>query len=312
MKEIKLFTKIGNGFKRMGFGLKKHSPEILVVTGAVGVVGGVVAACVATPKAEKIISEAKAKIKEYEDLAAGKVDIPDNAVYTDEDLKKDKLIVKAKTGAKLAAVYAPAAAIVFSSLALIFVSHNILSKRNAGIAAAYAAVSKGFDEYRNRVVEKYGKDVDDELKLGLKPRQVEETEKDENGKEKKVKKTISVADGNLGGSPYTFIFDSEHTMAYTGDNAYDMMELRMEQELANNLLKARGYIYLNEILDRLGLKTSKMGQVVGWVYNPDDNNADGFVDFGVREISIPNNDGELESKIVLDFNVQGNILDLMP
>ena len=137
-------------------------------------------------------------------------------------------------------------------------------------------------------------------------------EKDENGKENKVKKTISVADGNLGGSPYTFIFDSEHTMAYTGDNTYDMMELRMEQELANNLLKARGYIYLNEILDRLGLKTSKMGQVVGWVYNPDDNNADGFVDFGVREISIPSKDGELESKIVLDFNVQGNILDLMP
>ena len=306
----KMFTAIGNGFKKIGFGLKKHSPEILIVTGAVGVVGGAVAACFATPKAEKIISEGKSRLENVDRLVSNNT-LPDSE-YTIEDAKKDRLVIKIQTGAKVALAYAPAAAIIFGSLGLIFASHSILSKRNAAIGAAYAAVSKGFEEYRSRVKEKYGDDIDNALNLGLKEETIEETVTDENGKEKKVKKTITTTDRNLGGNPYTFIFDAEHSMAFEDDHEYNMMTLRAEQQYANDLLKARGYVYLNDILDRLGLKTCKMGQIVGWVYNPDDMNTDSYVDFGIKEIDISDNGEFAEKKIILDFNVQGNILDLMP
>lgn len=89
------------------------------------------------------------------------------------------------------------------------------------------------------------------------------------------------------------------------------MHLRAEQQYANDRLRVRGYLYLNEVYDRLGIGGSKMGQIVGWVYDPDNPDYDNFVDFGIREVDIEDAYG-VSPKIMLDFNVQGNILDLMP
>ena len=54
-----------------------------------------------------------------------------------------------------------------------------------------------------------------------------------------------------------------------------------------------------------------MGQVVGWLYQPDDPEykGDNYVDFGVSEINVADIDGYSKS-ILLEFNADGNILDL--
>lgn len=306
MKNNNFLSSIKTAARNIKFGAKKHSPEILIISGIVGLVGAGVLACCATTKAQDILIERKTQL--------GSVDILENdeheADYTAEDARKDRIIITVKSGLKIARLYAPAVLLGVTSAISILAGHNILSKRNAALAAAYATVESSFNEYRKRVAERFGEDVDNELKFGVKAKQITETVTDENGKEKHVKKTVKVADGDLGNSPYAFIFDEQTARSvYESDHDYMLMRLRHEQQYANDVLAARGYLPLNEVLERLGLKPSKMGQIVGWAKG-DDGDADGFVDFGAKVINVDTIDGA-EEKIVLDFNCQGNILDLI-
>ena len=82
----------------------------------------------------------------------------------------------------------------------------------------------------------------------------------------------------------------------------------------NEKLLAQGHVYLNEVYDALGIPRSKAGQIVGWVYNPDNPVGDNYIDFGIyqtnRAVARDFVNG-YEKVILLDFNVDGNILDLM-
>lgn len=304
MKNNKFFNGIKSAVRNVKTGAIKHSPEILIVSGIVGLVTAGVLACRATTKVQNILNE--------RDASLGSVDILEDdeheADYTVDDAKKDRIIIHVKSGLKVARLYAPALALGAASIVSILAGHNILSKRNAALAAAYATVEGSFNEYRKRVAERFGEEVDNELKFGVKSKQIPETVTDENGKEKHVKKTVKVADANLGGSPYAFIFDEQTARSvYEADTEYMLMRLRHEQQYANDVLSARGYLSLNEVLERLGMKPSKMGQIVGWATGE---SGDGFVDFGAKITNVDTIDGA-EEKIVLDFNCQGNILDLI-
>lgn len=311
-------NKILNGIKsavgKVGFKAKKHAPTILIITGITGMVAGTVAACFATTKVKTVIADSKEQLNTIANVLndESKAD-----KYSAEDGKKDSAIIYIQTAVKIAGLYAPAVAIEAASIFCLLASHNILRKRNAALAAAYAAVDTGFKKYRDRVVERFGKDVDNELKLGLRAKQIEEIVKDpETGKEKKVKKNIEVADPDLGGSPYAMLFDEETSEDWEPDHEYNLMHLRAEQSYANDLLKARGYLYLNDVYNRLGIQGSKMGQIVGWVYDPKNPEYDNFVDFGIRELEVEDIPGRgdygTHRTILIDPNVQGNILDLMP
>lgn len=304
MKNNKFFNGIKSAVRNVKTGAVKHSPEILVITGIVGLVTAGVLACRATTKVQIILNE--------RDASLGSVDILEKdeheADYTVEDAKKDRVIIHVKSGLRIARLYVPALALGAASVVSILAGHNILSKRNAALAAAYATVEGSFNEYRKRVAERFGEEVDNELKFGVKTKPITETVTDENGKEKRVKKTVNVADSNLGNSLYAFIFDENTARSvYEPDLEYMLMRLRHEQQYANDLLVARGYLPLNEILERLGMKPSKMGQIVGWATG---GSGDGFVDFGAKVIDVDTIDGAVK-KIVLDFNCQGNILDLI-
>ncbi len=312
MKNNKFFSGIKSAVQNVRFGVKKHSPEILVVSGIVGLVTGAVLACRATTKVRTILDERDEQLLAVDTLEnEGRLYADDaKTEYTADDAKKDKIIISVKTGAKLVKLYAPAVTLGAASIVSILAGHHILSKRNAAIAAAYAAVENSFKEYRKRVAERFGEEVDDELKYDIRAKQIVDTVTDENGKEKKIKKTIKAADSNLGGSPYAIMFDKDTAKLWESDNEYNLMHLRIEQQWANDMLKCRGYLSLNDIYERLGVKPSKMGQIVGWKYDHDNPDFDNFVDFGIREIDADTADGA-EKKILLDFNCQGNILDLI-
>lgn len=284
--------------------LKKHSPEILVVAGIAGTVVSAVLACKATTKVAEILDETKGTLDTiHEGMETGAIN---GQEYTNEDGKKDTVVVYAQTGMKLAKLYGPAIILGTLSITSILASNNILRKRNVALGAAYAAIDKSFKEYRGRVIERFGEQVDTELKYGIKAKKVEEIEVDpETGKEKKVKKTVMVADPNLQ-SDYAVYFDSK-SRNYETNPDYNRMFLKAQQAFANDKLQTRGHLFLNEVLDDLDLPRTPAGQIVGWTKD----GPDGYVNFRIVEVERETEDGRHEPALLLDFNVEGNIWEKM-
>ena len=284
--------------------LKKHSPEILVVAGIAGTVVSAVLACKATTKVAEILDETKGTLDTiHEGMETGAIN---GQEYTTEDGKKDTVVVYAQTGMKLAKLYGPAIILGTLSITSILASNNILRKRNVALGAAYAAIDKSFKEYRGRVIERFGEQVDTELKYGIKAKKFEEIEVDtETGKEKKVKKTVMVADPNLQ-SDYAVYFDSK-SRNYETNPDYNRMFLKAQQAFANDKLQTRGHLFLNEVLDDLDLPRTPAGQIVGWTKD----GPDGYVNFRIVEVERESEDGRHEPALLLDFNVEGNIWEKM-
>lgn len=284
--------------------LKKHSPEILVVAGIAGTVVSAVLACKATTKVAEILDETKGTLDTIHDgMETGAINCQE---YTTEDGKKDTVVVYAQTGMKLAKLYGPAIILGTLSITSILASNNILRKRNVALGAAYAAIDKSFKEYRGRVIERFGEQVDTELKYGIKAKKFEEIEVDpETGKEKKVKKTVMVADPNLQ-SDYAVYFDSK-SRNYETNPDYNRMFLKAQQAFANDKLQTRGHLFLNEVLDDLDLPRTPAGQIVGWTKD----GPDGYVNFRIVEVERETEDGRHEPALLLDFNVEGNIWEKM-
>ena len=303
-------SKLTRTLNRVGLKLKKHSPEILVVTGVVGTVASAVMACKATTKIDEVLAETKDNIDKTKDYVEKK---GFSEKYTEEDYKKDLTIFYAKGGLELVKLYAPSVALGAWSITAILSGHNVLRKRNVALAAAYATVEKGFKEYRGRVVERFGEELDRELKYNIKAKEVEETTvAEKTGEEKVTKKTVNVADPN-NYSTYARFFDDGCT-GWTKDPEYNLMFLKNQQRYANDLLKSRGHLFLNEVYDMLGIPRTKAGQVVGWIYDEEYPNGDNFVDFGIYDLyneKARDFVNGYEKTILLDFNVDGDIMNLI-
>lgn len=310
MNMNEIINKSNRIFKKANLQIKKHSPEILMVTGVIGVVTSSVMACKATTKLSTILDNAKDEIDTIKKFAESPETLP--AEYTVEDSKKDLTIVYAKTGVELFKLYAPAITLGTLSLVSMIKSNDILRKRNVAIAAAYATIDKSFKEYRGRVVERFGEELDRELKYNIKAKEIEETVVDEKGKEKKVKKTVNVVDPNTI-SEFARFFD-DGCLGWEKDPEFNRMYVQQRQNEANEILKHQGYLFLNDVYDMLGMPKSKAGQVVGWIYDEKNPIGDNFVDFGIFDMyneAKRNFVNGYERTILLDFNVDGNILDLM-
>lgn len=322
MKKIEIMNSVSRSFHKVGFTLKKHSPEILIAAGIVGVVTSAVVACKATTKLDGILANAKEDLDQIhkamehpEDLLTeqDKKEQKDPAtVYTEDDGKKDLTIVYAKTAKNVVKLYAPAVGLGVLSITAILAGHNITRKRNLALAAAYTAVDKGFKEYRNRVIDRFGKEIDHELKYNIKAKEIEEVVVNEDGSEQVVTKTVEVMDDeNRICSPYAKFFD-ESCKGWTKDPDYNLMFLRRQQDYATDKLKAQGYLFLNDVYDMLGIDRTKAGAVVGWIYDKKNPVGDNYVDFGLYDMHRVGDNRKFvngyEKVALLDFNVDGNIL----
>ena len=312
MGKLEIMNTMTRSFNKFGLQMKKHSPEILVGAGIVGVVASTVMACKATTKLDEVLEEPKEKIEKIHEFMEHPENVPEGKEYTEEDGKKDLTIVYTQTAVKVARLYAPAVVLGAVSIAAIVSGHAILRKRNIALAAAYATLDKGFKEYRDRVIERFGKELDRELRYNIKSKEIEEVEVAPDGTEVVKKKTADVADPNMN-SIYARFFDDGCT-GWTKDPEYNLMFLRDQQRYANDLLKSRGHIFLNEVYDMLGIQRTKAGACVGWIYDEKNPIGDNFVDFGIYDLYKDKNRDFVngyERTILLDFNVDGNILDLI-
>ena len=309
MSKAEIMNKMSRNLHKFGFKFKKHSPEILAVAGVVGIVASGVMACKASTKLSGVIEETKEQLDQVHDYVE-KNGFSDK--YTEEDSKKDTAIIYTQTAIKLVKLYGPAVILGTLSITAMLTSNKILRKRNIALAAAYTTVDKAFKDYRGRVIERFGEELDRELKYNLKSKEIEEIVTDENGEETSVKKTVKAMNPN-DISQYARFFD-ESCSSWNKSQFHNQMFLKQQQNYANDLLKAQGYLFLNDVYKMLGMDVAPYGQVVGWIYDEKNPVGDNFVDFGLYDL---NDEAKRlfingrERTILLDFNVDGNILDLI-
>ena len=309
--KTELVNKVTRSLHKVGFKFKKHSPEILVVTGVIGIVTSTVMACKATTKVNDIVTESKETIDKIHDCVGKGLHTSDGEEYTQEVANKDLAIIYTQTAWKFVKLYGPSVLIGVASIGCMVGSNRILRKRNVALAAALTTVEKSFKDYRGRVIDRFGKDLDRELRFGIKAKEIKEKVIDENGNETTVTKTVEVVDPNTAHSLYSIVFCEGNT-GWTKNAELNKAFLIQQQNWANDKLRLRGYLTLNEVYEMVGAPTTAYGQIAGWVYTEDSSVGDNFVDFGIFDVTNEKAcdfvNGR-ERSIILDFNCIGNILE---
>lgn len=265
--------------------LQKNSPHLLFAAGVVGIVGTVVMASKATLKLNDVLDDAEAEI----------ADVKSDLKHRKGQYQKDLAYVYTKNTMEIVRLYAPAVALGTVSIAALTGSHIQLTRRNTAVTAAYAAVSTAYDNYRAKVREELGDEKESTLYHGVNVQKVMIDNKSEE---------IVMVDPNSR-SPYARIFD-EYSIQYTKNAEINKLFVLAQQNYLNDLLHARGHVFLNEAYDCLGLERSSAGAVVGWVL---DQQGDNYIDFGLYKPASSRFMNGLERAIVLDFNVDGVIFD---
>lgn len=319
MKANEIMTSAKRTFSKVGFGLQKKSPEILVGVGIVGAVASAVLACKATTKAGAIVEESKNSLADIRKAKENGVTKAGES-YSEEDHKKDLALAYVQTGVKFAKLYAPAVMLGAASIASILASHNIMKKRNVALAAAYAAVDKSFKDYRDRVIERFGEQVEKELRYNIKAQEIEETVTDDKGKEKKVKQNVNVADENWDGSdygPYAKVFDDAHS-DWKQDPEMNLFYLRARQAQANDMLKSQGHLFLNEVYDIMHINSvfSILGQMgvgpkKGFAISGADEKWSDFLEDDPGRLALVKSYMHLKVRLLFDLPTASSAVDAM-
>ena len=314
MKKIALpkpnMGKLTRTVNRAGLKLKKHSPTILVVAGITGVVGSTVMACRATLKLNEVLETERddlAKVHEYAETH----DFTDK--YTEADYNADVRSIYLRSAGKVVKLYAPAVIAGGLSIAAIVSSHKILNTRNAAISAAYAGVLKDYKDYRGRVIERFGKELDNELRYNVHAEEAEIKTVNEDGSESSETKTVNVAGVPQGFSELAVCFDDK-CKGWNPNPEFTKTHLLRTQEFFNERLRAVGHVYLNEILEAFGMPGTKSGHMIGWVYNEEDTSLSNCIDFGLFETFKEQTRDFMNGRdkfCWVDFNVDGNIYDIL-
>lgn len=359
-----IFTTARKFVNKAGGAISKHSPTILIVAGAVGVVAGVVLAVKAGKESDERTAQAKEDLEKVHQMKDKTSDEPikeelENGevleyTYTKMDYMRDLTHAYANLIFSYAKVYGPAAVTTLFSLFLIFTSHRILNKRYAMTYSSLIAMTKAYESYRRNVVEAEGLEADQRYRFGIKAVDEEKPlfdkdgnpKLDKNGNPKMFKDHYQVMSDDLV-DPRSVLWDE--TTAPTRFDNKSLTEyerfltnksvILSAEKASNGVLESRaldpindgiGYIFLNEVLYKLGIKPVDIGWLVGWRYDPRlDIESEYFdpsykapegwgnnrVDFGLNNPTIPGYDGRQrflsghEEAILLYMNYDGYIFD---
>lgn len=289
------------GINRVILITKKYSPEILTAVGVAAGIGATATAVNSTLHCDSILDTHKANMNKIE-MAKKAVEKDDTLTYPVEKQRSDKTVVYTKSAISFARLYMPTVILTGLSITCILSAHNIMSKRNAALSAAFAAVSNKFMDYRAHVRDEYGAEKDHEFYNEI----VTEEVKDEKGKVVEKKKTVDNHMAN-----FSQAFFDEFSPFWCKDNPeLNVAHLEAVASQANDYLYAHGYLFLSDIYDWLGITQTPASRVVGWLY--DANHQDTYVDFGVIDDSGQAwdsvNDCAWDGKmgIKLNFNLDGS------
>lgn len=288
---LHIFQKAGEIAGKVSAIAIKNAPTIFLAAGLTSIGTGTILACRATLKTrDELVEKAIEK---------------DMACENPNDSAKLRTIDTISTITKN---YALPVALIGGGTALIIKGHTVQQKRLIATIAAYNALDAGFRQYRQRVVENEGEGWDKAYLYGLKDETVEVEETDpETGKPKKLKKRVTTVNPDEL-SVYSRCFDQFNSDEWKNDPVYNQAFIRGVQAVFNDILKVRGYVFLNEVYRELGFREVPMGQAVGWLKGYGDD----YIDFGMfdarnrKAVEFLNG---AENCLWLDFNVDGIIWD---
>lgn len=312
------------------FKLKKNSPAIFTIGGIVGLVGAGVMACVATKRIEK--SENKKKYKDLKKRSKEIEETIDNNTRELEvngsnfskemkeelekvikeqeiELKRLNIETKVKYYTYVTLSYLPSIILGGISILAILQGQKILKNRNAMLGSAYIALDESYKKFIEKTKATIGEDKFDEIMHDVKTELKQTITKDENGKKVKNEvKTKKLGLDNI--SPYAKYFNSDSSY-FQKDMNYNLLFLKKQEQYANELLRAEGYVFLNTVYEMLDLPKTAAGQQVGWmISNKEDHPGDNYIDFGIYTNN--RNEDFINCKsdyALLDFNVDGVIFD---
>lgn len=286
-----LSDRVSRTIGKAGLKLAEKSPHIMFGVGIVGVGVATVLACRSTLKLEETVDEIREDLDTVKSLNYERI----GRVDPQEERAKDTLYVTGRAIVRMGRLYGLPVAVGGVSVGLLVASHYKLTKRNAALTSTLAVVTQAYAAYRERVRAVIGPDRELEIYNGV--REVEVQSEDGRMEVKKVCDPTKL-------SPYAKLFDEESKM-WEPHPETNRLTLRGIQNGCNIDLRARGYLFLNDVYKRLGLKPTTAGQIVGWVWNSE--TGDSSVDFGFQG---PHNEAFFNddvNEVWLDFNVDGPI-----
>lgn len=257
--------------KKALFNVKKYSPEIMTGGAIVLGIGTVIATWIAARKHDEVMAEPKKMIETAKSM-------PLSETYTKKDQKHDIFLGYVKGAAAIVKLYGPAALMGSASIACGIGSYKVLAARNAGLVAVNGILGKELDSRDNYILEKYGQEELDKMRMTGKTETVTETVTDENGEEKTVEKTVPAKDYEK--NTLDRFFD-EFCLRHTKDPLHNIDFLKSALTHMNTKLKQDHVLFLNEVYEEIGLPKTQAGYQYGWVHRSGDTDPDSFVDFGI-------------------------------
>lgn len=282
--------------------VKKHSPEILLGLGLTGMVVSAVLAAKATLKAQAIVDDTKKTLAGIDESLADQ-----SGAVSQKEHEQAVALTYVYSGLEFAKLYGPSVGIGVLSIASILSAHGIMKKREVGLIAGYNLIAESFAAYRKRVVDELGPEMDKNYRLGIYETEYTDKVAGEDGaitKQKKKQKKMETKKT----SGFAKFFD-EYSTQWQKSAETNLYFLRLQQNHANDMLKSRGHVFLNEVYDMLGLPRTKEGSIYGWVMNGEGTT---FIDFGIYNVDNPAGRAFVngyEKAILLDFNITGIIWD---
>ena len=121
-------------------------------------------------------------------------------------------------------------------------------------------------------------------------------------------------EGLEGYSDYAKFFD-ESSPFFDSNAEYNLMFLKRQEEEATRKLRRNKYLMLNDVYEMLGIMRTEAGAYVGWVWDDNKSEEENKVSFCIYELHRERNRAfvnGLEPVILLDFNVDGYIMNQIP
>lgn len=279
--------------------VKDNKSDLKMGIGTAGVIGGTVVLCKSAIKVSEIVTEYKKTKQELIDNEAEKKDIRNLTV---------------KTVGKVAVTVLPGAAVEASGLGLMWSGYSDMKVAFVGAGLAFNELKEFTDKYRSGVREKYGEEEDERLAYQFQEKEI--TVKDENGREEKKTVRVYPHDARLMPSPYARYFCYGEAEGAEKSHTYNKHFLNSQIPLMNAYLMAHKRFMLNDCYDMLGIRRSKAGFHVGWIYDPEDPEGDNRIDLRVQEVyrEILDEQGNVvdyEPVLMIDPNVDGMVEDKM-
>jgi hypothetical protein len=287
------------------FKSKKNSPHIFFGVGILTALGSVYLACKATLDLEETLDEVREDVVEANNRKVERIKAEDIIDVTaleaaEAERVKEVSVVTFKGVVAVGKLYLPAAILGTISVACLTGSHVQLTRRNAASMAAFSALTKAFDDYRERVKAEVGEEKEQEIYRSASTVEV----LDEDGK----KQLVQVVNPD-GRSIYSKLFDEMNTHCWRNNAEMNRNFIETQEKYANHLLRREGFLFLNDVYSMLGFDKTQLGQITGWIVNSLE--GDGYIDFdvfGAHNADLPIS----EPSIWLDFNVDGVIWDKIP